>query len=333
MLARIFHGAPAEEQSVWQLGSYQLIDRLGEGGMGEVWRAEHRLLGRPAAVKLIRPEVVGRNEDQGTLNRRFEREAKVTASLRSPHTVTIYDFGTTPDGAFYYAMELLDGLDLESLVARFGPQSPERVIHFLLQASDSLSEAHGKGLIHRDIKPQNIFASRLGLNYDFVKVLDFGLVKTPALANNSHVRLTLDGTTTGTPAYMSPEMALGNPVDARSDIYSLGCVAYRMLTGAQVFERDTSLAVLLAHIQEDPIAPSQRTELEIPQELDRAILACLEKDPSKRPQTARDLARRLAAVPLPQPWDTSRAERWWTTHVPDLGALQGALQTEEFAAA
>jgi len=333
MLARILHGAPAEAQSVWQLGSYKLVDRLGEGGMGEVWRAEHRLLGRPAAVKLIRPEVVGRTEDQETLNRRFEREARVTAALRSPHTVTIYDFGAAPDGAFYYAMELLEGLDLETLVTRFGPQSPERVIHFLLQACDSLAEAHAKGLIHRDIKPQNIFASRLGLNYDFTKVLDFGLVKTLALVSSSHVRLTLDGTTTGTPAYMSPEMALGNPVDARSDIYSLGCVAYRVLTGEQVFERDTALAVLLAHIQDDPVAPSQRTELEIPAELDRVILACLEKDPSKRPQTAQELARLLAAVRLPRPWDSARAERWWNTHVPDLGASQGAPQTEEYAAA
>jgi serine/threonine-protein kinase len=226
-------------------------------------------------------------------------------------------------------MELLEGLDLEKLVTRFGPQSPERVIHFLLQACDSLSEAHARGLIHRDIKPQNLFASRLGLNYDFVKVLDFGLVKTPALLNNSHIRLTLDGTTTGTPAFMAPEIALGNPVDARSDIYSLGCVAYRMLTGGQVFQRDTAMTVLLAHIQEDPVPPSQRTELEIPPELDRAILACLEKNPAKRPQTAQELARLLAACRLPQPWDSFRAEQWWNTHIPDLGVPQ----REEFAAA
>lgn len=321
------HGVPAEAPSVWQLGSYKLIDRLGEGGMGEVWRAEHRLLGRPTAVKLIRPEVVGREESLETLERRLEREARVTAALRSPHTVTIYDFGTTPDGAFYYAMELLEGLDLENLVARFGPQSPERVIHFLMQACDSLSEAHAKGLIHRDIKPQNIFASRLGLNYDFVKVLDFGLVKTPALVSNSRVNLTLDGTTTGTPAFMSPEIALGNPVDARSDIYSLGCVAYRMLTGEQVFQRDTSMAVLLAHIQENPVSPSQQSELEIPPELDRVVLACLEKDPAKRPQTARELADMLAGIHLPQTWDSVRAERWWNTHVPDLGAAR----VEEYA--
>ena len=329
LLARIFHGVPAEAQSAWQLGSYKLINRLGEGGMGEVWRAEHRLLARPAAVKLIRPEVIGRNETQETLDRRFEREARVTAALRSPHTVMIYDFGATADGAFYYAMELLEGLDLENLITRFGPQCPERVIHFLLQACDSLSEAHAKGLIHRDIKPQNIFASRLGLNYDFVKVLDFGLVKTPAPFNNSHARLTLDGTTTGTPAFMSPEISLGNPVDAPSDIYSLGCVAYRMLTGEQVFKRDTSLAVLLAHIQEEPVPPSQRTELEIPPEIDRAILACLEKDPAKRPQSAQELARMLAACPQPQPWDSARAERWWNTYIPDLGAPQ----MEEYAAA
>jgi serine/threonine-protein kinase len=304
-----------------ELGSYRLIERLSTGGMGEVWRAEHRLLGRTAAIKLIRAEICSRNDGQmGTFERRFEREARVTASLRSPHTVTVYDFGTAPDGCFYYAMELLDGFDLEKLVTRFGPQSPERVIHFLLQVCDSLAEAHSHGLIHRDIKPQNIFVTRLGLNYDFVKVLDFGLVKTPEPFGGSHIRLTLDGTATGTPAFMSPEMALGSAADARSDIYSLGCVAYRLLTGESVFEGDSPVSVLLAHIQERPLPPSQRTEIEIPQELERVILACLEKDPAKRPQSASELARMLSACPLPELWSARSAEAWWRAHTPDLSA-------------
>jgi len=311
-----------------ELGSYRLVERLSTGGMGEVWRAEHRLLGRTAAVKLIRPEICSRDDAQtGTLERRFEREARVTAALRSPHTVTVYDFGTAPDGSFYYAMELLDGFDLEKLVTRFGPQSPERVIHLLLQVCDSLAEAHAHGLIHRDIKPQNIFVSRLGMNYDFVKVLDFGLVKTPEPFGGSQIRLTLDGTATGTPAFMAPEMAMGNTVDARSDIYSLGCVAYRLLTGESVFEGDSPVSVLLAHIQEPPIPPSQRTEMDIPQELERVILACLEKDPGKRPQSAQELAGVLSACPLPEPWNARRAENWWSVHMPDLAAPRNESPT------
>jgi serine/threonine-protein kinase len=300
------------------MGSYRLIERLGIGGMGEVWRAEHRELHRAAAVKLIRPEICDRRDAlSGTLRRRFEREAQVTAALRSPHTVAIYDFGTASDGSFYYAMELLDGFDLETLVGRFGPQSPQRVVQFLLQICDSLAEAHNLGLIHRDIKPKNLFVSRLGLNYDFIKVLDFGLVKASGAGDSSQTQLTVDGTTTGTPAYMSPEIALGNKVDARSDIYSLGCVAYWLLTGHLVFDADTPLAVLLAHIQDSPIPPSQRSELEIPSDLEQVVLSCLEKDPANRPQSALELADALRACRLPT-WGSQQAETWWSTHTPHL---------------
>jgi serine/threonine-protein kinase len=300
------------------MGSYRLIKRIGAGGMGEVWKAEHRLLRRPAAIKLIRPEICERTDAQaGTLRRRFEREAQVTAAMRSPHTISVYDFGSTQDGAFYYAMELLDGFDLETLITRFGPQPPERVVQFLLQICDSLAEAHSNGLIHRDIKPKNIFVSRLGWNYDFVKVLDFGLVKNASSGDALQTQLTMDGTTTGTPGFMSPELAMGNAVDARTDIYSLGCVAYWLLTGTLVFDGDSPLEVLLAHIQDQPTPPSGRTEMEIPAELERVILACLEKDPGRRPQTARELARLLAACPMTA-WDPSRAEAWWNVHIPNL---------------
>ena len=308
-------------ETVREMGGYKLIERLGVGGMGEVWRAEHRQLRRPAAAKLIRPEICGETDVQaGTLRRRFEREARVTAALRSPHTVEVYDFGTAPDGSFYYVMELLDGFDLETLVMRFGPQSPERVVQFLLQICDSLGEAHANGLIHRDVKPKNIFVSRLGLNYDFVKVLDFGLVKNTASQDSLQTQLTIDGTTTGTPAYMSPEMAVGSELDARTDIYSLGCVAYWLLTGELVFDGKNPLEVLLSHIQDVPVPPSQRTELDIPPELERIILACLEKDPARRPQTAQELERMLAACPLPAAWNPQRAEAWWSKHLPNLAA-------------
>jgi len=278
---------------VREMGSYKLTELLGMGGMGEVWRAEHRMLARPAAIKLVRSEIGGRTDEQtATLHRRFEREVQATTALRSPHTVAVYDYGTTGDGCFYYVMELLNGFDFETLIQRFGPQPPERVLSFLLQACDSLAEAHSAGLIHRDIKPKNLFVCRLGLHYDFVKVLDFGLVKSAASSGDSQSQLTLDGTTTGTPAYMSPEMALGDKnMDARSDIYSLGCVAYWLLTGQLVFKGNTPTAVLLAHVQNPPIPPSQRSELEIPEDLERVILTCLEKDPTRRPQGAQELSQ------------------------------------------
>jgi len=320
VLARFIYSLGYEMKKAREMGSYKLVERLGAGGMGEVWRAEHRFLARPSAIKLIRSEICSRSDAQaGTLHRRFEREVQATAALRSPHTVAVYDFGSTQDGCFYYVMELLDGFDLETLVGRFGPQPSERVVQFLLQICDSLGEAHANGLIHRDVKPKNIFVCRLGLNYDFVKVLDFGLVKSSASTEGFQSQLTMDGTTTGTPAYMSPEMALGDrSVDSRTDIYSLGCVAYWLLTGELVFEGNAPLAVLVAHIQTPPVPPSQRTELQIPPEFERVILSCLEKDPAKRPQSAQELAQMLAACKLPEPWSPQRAEGWWRMHMPSV---------------
>ena len=209
-----------------KMGSYELVELIGRGGMGEVWRATHRLLARPAAIKLIRADVLGSNpRSREAIVRRFEREAQDTATLDSPHTIAVYDFGITEAGDFYYVMELLTGLSLERFVRDFGPIEPARVVNVLRQVCHSLSEAHGRGLIHRDIKPANIFLCRLGQDDDFVKVLDFGLVKHLDAANPG-TRLSMEGQTAGTPAYMAPEIALGSAdVDARSDIYSLGCVA------------------------------------------------------------------------------------------------------------
>lgn len=298
-----------------EIGSYELVSRLGEGGMGEVWVARHRMLARPAAMKLIRPELLGsdlRSRDRAVA--RFRREAKATAALGSTHTVDIYDFGLTEEGAFFYVMELLDGLSLEALVRRFGPVPPERAVHLLRQACHSLGEAHDAGLIHRDVKPANIFACRLGPDLDFVKVLDFGLVKH---LDQQDLTLTADQGTAGTPAYMAPEMALGQPdIDSRADIYALGCVAYWLLTGEPVFAGDTPMATLIAQVQAAPVPPSQRSETAVPPPLDEVILACLAKDPGERPQTAEELDRRLAASVPAGGWRLEDAREWWLRNHP-----------------
>ncbi len=330
LLSRFIYRLGCDVSKAREMGSYKLLELIGSGGMGEVWRAQHRMLARASAIKMVRQEICGRSDKQaGTLHRRFEREVQATAALRSPHTVAVYDFGTSDEGCFYYVMELLDGLDLDSLVERFGPLPPERVISFLRQACDSLAEAHSNGLIHRDIKPKNIFSCRLGLNYDFIKVLDFGLVKDDMQSEEAQTRLTVEGTTTGTPAYMPPEMALGKTVDARTDIYALGCVGYWLLTGQLVFEGSTPMAMLLAHLQTPPIPPSERTEVEIPSSLEQVILSCLEKEPDRRPQSALELSRRLAACEVSETWSPERAERWWRTHMPSPEAPpQAALVAE-----
>jgi hypothetical protein len=300
------------------LGSYRLGDLLGKGGMGEVYSARHVLLRRPAAIKLIRPEALGMDgERSSTVVRRFKREAEVVANLHSPHTIILYDFGTTREDNFYYVMELLRGLDFETLVRRFGPVSPGRAVHLLGQVCHSLAEAHAHGLVHRDVKPSNLFSCWVGLEPDFVKVLDFGLVKGK-VGGEDATRLTAPEITTGTPAYMAPEMARGGEVDGRADLYALGCVGYWLLTGHLVFEAETAAAMIVAHVQDTPHPPSELSEFEVDESLDRAILSCLEKDPSRRPQTAMELARLLAACRVEEPWTQAGAERWWQHHLPDL---------------
>lgn len=302
-----------------EVGSYRLVERLGTGGMGEVWRAEHRLLARPAAVKLVRGDVLG--SDPATRRmalRRFEREARATAALGSTHTIQLYDFGTTEEGAFYYVMELLDGLSLDALVERFGPQPAGRVVHLLLQVCHSLGEAHARGMIHRDVKPANIYACRLGPDRDFVKVLDFGLVKGVAEEGPDATELTAAGMAAGTPAFMAPEMATGREaVDGRADLYGLGCVAYWLLTGQRVFEGDSPLAVLLDHVRTPPDPPSSRTEIGVPGQLEAIVLSCLEKDPADRPRSAENLADRLRRTGLAEEWGEEEARQWWGLHAPD----------------
>jgi tRNA A-37 threonylcarbamoyl transferase component Bud32 len=315
LAARIVHGFGIRLKHARDVGSYELIARIGQGAMGEVWRAKHRLLVRPAAVKLIRRDVLGANERaRDALVRRFEREARDTATLKSIHTVGVYDFGVMEEGDFYYAMELLDGLSLERFIRVCGPIEPARAVYLLRQVCHSLGEAHARGLVHRDIKPANIFVCRLGPDDDFVKVLDFGIVKHGA-GSATVTMLTLDGGTVGTPAYMAPEIALGHGnVDGRADIYSLGCVAYYLLTGRTVFSAETPVALALAHVQDEPVPPSERSEFDIPASLDALVLECLAKDPAARPASAVALEHRLAATVPHDAWTSAAAHAWWECH-------------------
>ncbi len=314
--ARVVYQLGTEVKRARELGSYRLEQKLGEGGMGEVWRAQHRMLARPAAIKLIRPSFAGdgRAGVSEEAVRRFEREAQVIARLRSPHTVELFDFGIAADGAFYYVMELLDGLDADSLLQRFGPTPPERAIYLLRQVCHSLSEAQSCGLVHRDIKPANIFLCRYGEEYDFVKVLDFGIVRAVRDSADTSPVHTRENAVQGTPAFIAPEQAMGTDLDGRADIYATGCVAYWLLTGQFVFTAETPMGLLLQHAQTAPTPPSARTDLPIPAALDELVLSCLAKDPANRPQSARELSLRLAEVDGASAWTQERAREWWTTH-------------------
>ncbi len=299
-----------------EMGSYVLGDRIGRGGMGEVWRATHRLLARPAAIKLIKPEALGAmTPEQGSVMvQRFRREARAAAMLRSPHTIQLFDFGVAGDGTFYYVMELLDGMDLQTLVSRFGPLPPARAVHLLAQACESLAEAHERGLIHRDIKPANIYVSRMGHYFDFVKVLDFGLVKGDG-SGAQEAGLTAPEMISGTPTYLAPETALGDPVDHRVDIYALGCVAYWMLAGRVVFEGDSTLQIVARHVQTPPDPPSRYSPSPIPHALEDTVLACLAKSPADRPSSAPELAERLARCKLGSVWTREDARGWWESRL------------------
>ena len=288
------------------LGLYELEQKIGEGGMGEVWRGRHRLLRRPAALKLIKPK---RGAVDEHARRRFEREAQATALLRSPHTVQLYDYGVTNDGTWYYVMELLDGLDLSELVAETGPLPAGRVVFLLRQVLDSLGEAHERELIHRDIKPSNLFVSHYGRQHDFMTVLDFGLVKRGP--DKDETALSQDGTISGTPAYLAPEIATGErAVSAQTDLYALGCVAWFLLTGRPVFLGDNAVAVAVAHATQRPEPPSAHAR-DVPEELDALVLRCLAKEPAGRPANADALAEELDAIPA-TPWSERDARAWWT---------------------
>jgi hypothetical protein len=308
LLARSRREAQKAAIEAQQIGQYKLEQKLGSGGMGVVYRAHHAMLRRPTAVKMLDPDRV----TEGAIER-FEREVQTTSQLNNPNTVAIYDFGRTPEGVFYYAMEFLDGIDLQTLVERYGPQPVPRVIHILQQICGSLYEAHSLGLVHRDIKPANIMLNRRGGEPDVVKVLDFGLVK--AMEDRQQAGLTQQASLTGTPLYMSPEAIQSpNTVDARSDIYAVGAVGYFLLTGLPVFDGDSVVDLCQKHVDTPPVPPSERIKTTIPAELESALLACLEKSRAKRPQTARDLSLLIGRCREAREWSIEDADAWWGRH-------------------
>jgi serine/threonine-protein kinase len=304
--SRVIYGLRRQVGKIRELGQYHIEAELGSGAMGMVYRARHALLRRETAVKLLPPKRAGESAIQ-----RFEREVKLTARLKHPNTVIVYDYGRTPDGMFYYAMELLDGATLEQIVSSTGPLPAGRVVRILEQVAGALAEAHELGLIHRDIKPANIMLCNQGGQMDVVKVLDFGLVKD---LKGDGPQVTQENSITGTPLYMSPE-AIQSPalVDARSDLYALGAVAYYLLAGDHVFRGESLIEVCSKHLHEIPQPPSARAVQPLPEALDRLVLDCLEKQPERRPQSAREFLERLARVNA-GPWDRSQAEAWWREH-------------------
>ncbi len=317
----VFYGLRREMRDIKQLGQYRLERKLGEGGMGVVFRAKHALLRRPTAVKLLPPEKAGHEKV-----RRFEQEVQMTARLRHPNTIRIFDYGHTPEGIFYYAMEYVEGLTLEEVVERTGPLPSGRVVHILQQVTRALVEAHGIGLIHRDIKPANIMIflmHRFGGTSDFVKVLDFGLVKE--LKQDGGIDVTNQATISGTPQYMAPEAIL-NPeqADARTDLYALGAVAYYLLTGSHVFAGDTVVEVCSHHLHTPPEPLSTHCP-GIPAQLESLVLACLAKKPEQRPQTALALSSEIAELPETTRWTAADAAAWWRDCAPAASAQSSEL--------
>jgi serine/threonine-protein kinase len=295
-----------EAHEARQLGQYRLKRRLGEGGMGEVYLAEHVLLRRPCAVKLVRPD---QTADPANLQR-FEREVRAMATLTHWNTVEIFDYGQADDGTFYYVMEYLPGQNLETLVYEHGPLPAARVIHFLRQVCRALREAHGIGLLHRDIKPSNIIACERGGVFDVAKLLDFGLVHSVGLEKTED-KLTVVGSILGSPPYMSPEQAQGkHDLDARSDIYSVGAVAYFLLTGQPPYVRETPMMMLLAHVYE-PTAPLTDLRPDVPRDLEEVVLRSLKKKPGERFPDADSLERALAACQSAGDWSEDEAAAWW----------------------
>ena len=315
--ANVIRALGRQVRKARELGSYQLEDRIGKGGMGEVYRARHRLLARPAAVKLISPEALrgASPEENRVVIERFRREAEAAATLRSPHTIELYDYGVAEDGTFYYVMELLDGIDLQDLVQTHGPLPSERVIHLLAQACDSLGEAHLAGLVHRDVKPSNIFACRMGLKVDYVKVLDFGLVKNDPRNPGKQLEITTAGSVSGTPSFMAPESITGiETVGPAADVYALGCVGYWLLTGQTVFRAANPTMMMMQHVQAAPVPPSLKSPQPVPRDFEDLIMRCLKKDPAERPADAAELATLLGRCRIAMPWTETRAHDWWTLH-------------------
>jgi serine/threonine-protein kinase len=318
--SQVIYGLRKQVRDVKKLGQYTLVEKLGEGGMGMVYRAQHAMLRRPTAVKLLPVEKAGVQSIA-----RFEKEVQMTAMLTHPNTVTIFDYGRTPDGVFYYAMEHLEGATLAGVVEVDGPQSPARVVRILAQAAAALAEAHAIRLIHRDIKPANIMLVEQGGQPDVAKVLDFGLVKE--LERSDADQLTRGDVIAGTPHYLAPE-AITSPdsVDPRSDIYALGAVGYFLLTGSHVFDGATVVEVCAAHLHQEPVPPSERAGRPIPTQLEALILSCLAKAPADRPQSAKEVQVALRSCSDVGQWTDDDAHAWWERHGPAVRALQDRVK-------
>jgi eukaryotic-like serine/threonine-protein kinase len=307
LASRVIYGLRERVREARELGQYRLGEKLGEGGMGAVYLASHKLLRRPTAIKLLHPDKAGAHNLE-----RFEREVQLTSRLSHPNIVSVYDYGCTPDGIFYYAMEHLDGVDLELLLRAEGPLPPARVLHVLEQVAAALGEAHAVGLIHRDVKPANVLLCQVGQAADVAKVVDFGLVKD--LAPGGEEDLTQAQALTGTPLYMSPE-AITTPaaVDARSDLYALGALGYALLTGRPVFDGRNAVEVCAHHLHSAPVPPRERLGRAVPEDLEALLLACLEKAPARRPQSAEALRDLLSACRDAGRWTQADARAWWET--------------------
>ena len=313
-VSKTIYGLRQEVREARRLGQYTLEEKLGEGGMGEVYRARHAMLRREAAVKLLPPGRGGENA-----LKRFEREVQLTAILTHPNTVHVFDYGRTGDGVFYYAMEYMDGLNLDQLVSLHGPQPAPRVVHILRHVLGALTEAHGIGLIHRDVKPANIILCERGGVPDVAKVLDFGLVREAG--HEQDHSLTGANEITGTPLFLSPE-AIRSPdaVDARSDLYAVGGVAYYLLCGRHVFEGQSLVEICGHHLHTPPVPPSEKLGAPVPTEVEALVLSCLEKDAGRRPQSARELLARLDQLAESHVWTESDARDWWAAHPGPSGA-------------
>jgi len=308
-----------------QLGQYRLKQRIGQGGMGEVFLAEHHLMKRPCAVKIIRP---GRAADTKTLAR-FEREVRAAARLTHLNTIEIFDYGRAEDGTFFYAMEYLPGLSLQEIVERQGPLQPARAVHLMRQVCQALVEAHAKGLIHRDIKPSNIIAAERGGVRDIAKLLDFGLATS--VEEQEDLRLTQEGVIAGSPYYLAPERILdsGEP-DARGDIYSLGGVMYFLLTGEPPYTADKPIKVMIAHAKEE-LRPPRMINSEIPSDLERVVVRCLAKEPADRFPSVAELERALAECECADQWTPELAQQWWMSRHDHGRQVEGAAASEDTA--
>jgi len=309
------YGASRQIAAARRFGSYELQEVIGRGGMGEVWKARHLLLARPAAVKLILPESLqGPREERDAAVQRFTHEAQVTSDLCSPNTVELFDFGVSEDGSLYYVMEMLEGVNAEHFIYQYGAVEPRRAVFWLRQACHSLSEAHARGLVHRDIKPSNVFVCRYGQDVDFVKILDFGLSKPTLPAVDP--QLTAPGWHVGTPGYMAPEQIFGLALDPATDLYALGCVAYWLLAGAKPFEAETAGELMWHHAQTAPPPLASRAPHPIPERLESIIMSCLSKDPAARPRDAEQLSEALDRSLDGPRWSGAEARAWWDQNLP-----------------